>query len=114
MNVQRSKYINYRYSNYMQGGLAVLKIESSSKVSELTDNRITGKKDYNLYPTIVECTIPTLEVNLNSNKSNSALTKEQLNQSHDKEDKTLRTTKNYIGKTRYNVGHFFSNDHDRG
>jgi len=106
MDSRRSKYTNYRYSNYMQEGLAILKIGSSVESTKFTNSRTIGRNNNILYLAKRE-SVP----------KNSAA---KLNKSHDSttwkhnksfEDKGIRTTKNFIGKPCYNVGqnrNFFS------
>lgn len=104
MDLQRNKYANYRYSNYMQEGLAVLKIGSSIKSVKFTNDRTIGKNNNILYSSKLEFT-PNLKASL-PNKLDSPVMKERLNLRQDKkpyEDKAIRTVKNFIGKSCYNV-----------
>lgn len=103
MDLRRNKYANYRYSNYMQDGLAVLKI--GHMPMKLTGNSIIGKNNNTLYSTKLEFT-PGSKAVL-SNRTNNSVAEERSNLSQDKkpyQDKAIRTTKNYIGKSCYNVG----------
>lgn len=105
MDLQRNKYANYRYSNYMQEGLAVLKVGSNFKSVKSTNNRIITKNNI-LYSTRLEFT-PNSKASL-PNKLDSSVIKERLNFRQDKklyEDKAIRTAKNFIGKSCYNVCH---------
>lgn len=72
---QNRRYTSYRVSNYMQGGLAVLKISSSLKSGE--------SKDIN-----VDKTYPHSKLHSEGNY----------------QENPIKTTKNFIGKPCYNVG----------
>ncbi|XP_050458763.1 calpain-A isoform X3 [Cataglyphis hispanica] len=114
MDLQRNKYANYRYSNYMQEGLAVLKIGSNFKSVKSTNNRIITKNNI-LYSTRLEFT-PNSKASL-PNKLDSSVIKERLNFRQDKklyEDKAIRTAKNFIGKSCYNLGEKGSGFRSRG
>lgn len=107
MDLRRSKYANYRYSSYMQEGVAVLKIGSDCKSAKLTADDKTGRNN-NIYPR-------KLQVVTNSRKnvpdrSNDSATEERTRLLRNKQlhaDQAIRTTKCYIGKSCYNVGHYF-------
>ncbi|KAL6421514.1 hypothetical protein ACFW04_014282 [Cataglyphis niger] len=114
MDLQRNKYANYRYSNYMQEGLAVLKVGSNFKSVKSTNNRIITKNNI-LYSTRLEFT-PNSKAPL-PNKLDSSVIKERLNFCQDKklyEDKAIRTAKNFIGKSCYNLGEKGSGFRSRG
>ncbi|XP_014489405.1 PREDICTED: calpain-A-like isoform X3 [Dinoponera quadriceps] len=117
MDLRRSKYANYRYSNYMEEGVAMLKIGSVSESGKLTaaDGR-TGRNN-NIYPAKLDIP-PTLRENLRSGRPNidpategpaSSLRNKQLYA-----DKAVRTTKSYIGKSCYNLGEKGSGFRPRG
>ncbi|XP_018368105.1 PREDICTED: calpain-A-like isoform X3 [Trachymyrmex cornetzi] len=109
MDSRRSKYTNYRYSNYMQEGLAVLKIGSSVEPTKSTNNRIIGKNNNIVYLAKRE-SVPKNSA-AKPNKSHDSTTWE-----HNKsfEDKGIRTTKNFIGKPCYNLGEKGSGLRPRG
>lgn len=105
MDLQRNKYANYRYSNYMQEGLAVLKVGSSFKSVKSTNDKIIAKNNI-LYSTKLEFTSNS-KASL-PNKLDGSVIKELLNFRQDKklyEDKAIRTVNNFIGKSCYNVCH---------
>ncbi|XP_018306166.1 calpain-B isoform X4 [Mycetomoellerius zeteki] len=109
MDSRRSKYTNYRYKNYMQEGLAVLKIGSSVESTKLTNNKIIGKNNNILYLAKRESVPKNSATNL-PNKSRDATTWNKKSF----EDKGIRTTKNYIGKPCYNLGEKGSGFRPRG
>ncbi|XP_012232198.1 calpain-B-like isoform X4 [Linepithema humile] len=111
MDSRCNKYVNYCYSNYEQDGVAVLKVGSSFDPVKFTSDKTIGKNNN------VTCSIK-LELNSNlkaklSNKSNNPVSKEH----HNKipyEDKAIRTTENFIGKSCYNLGEKGSGFRPRG
>jgi len=100
MDLRRSKYVNYRYSNYMQEGLASLKVESSADPTKFTNDKIIGRNN-NIPYSIKREFAPKNSAASLANKSHDSTTWE-----HKKsyEDRAIRTTKNFIGKPCYNVG----------
>lgn len=101
--MERSKYANYRYSNYVQDGVAVLKIGSDpvappkSTNNGLLDNNRNSSTVYSVKfgftPRVNLSDPPTTEGRLNSRRNKLLYN-----------DKAVRTTKNFIGKSCYNVG----------
>lgn len=82
---QKRRYTNYRFSNYMQEGVAVLKITPT------LENISVGKRN-----TIHS--IPSSSKVLSFEKTDSNSVKNKYH------DKPIKTTKNFIGKSCYNVG----------
>lgn len=94
----RSKYANYRYSNYMQEGLAVLKVGSSVEVARSTNNGIIGRNNNILYAK------RELENSASSPSKSHGASSTTRERKKPYDDKAIRTTKNFIGKSCYNVG----------
>ncbi|XP_076548858.1 calpain A isoform X4 [Osmia lignaria lignaria] len=92
---QKRTYTNYRFSNYMQEGVAVLKIAPT------LENINVGKRN-----TIHS--IPSSSKVLSFEKTDSNL---KNNKYH---DKPIKTTKNFIGKSCYNLGEKGSGFRPRG
>nr|XP_034171889.1 calpain-A-like isoform X3 [Osmia lignaria] len=92
---QKRRYTNYRFSNYMQEGVAVLKIAPT------LENINVGKRN-----TIHS--IPSSSKVLSFEKTDSNL---KNNKYH---DKPIKTTKNFIGKSCYNLGEKGSGFRPRG
>ncbi|XP_025262663.1 calpain-A isoform X5 [Camponotus floridanus] len=115
MDLQRNKYTNYRYFNYMQEGLAVLKVGSSFKSAKFTSDKIITKNNIP-YSTKLKFSLNSELANL-PNKLNGPTIKERLNSCQDKQlydDKAIRTVKNFIGKSCYNLGEKGSGFRPRG
>lgn len=88
----------------MQEGLAVLKVGSSFKSAKFTSDEIITKNNIP-YSTKLKFTLNPELANL-PNKLNGPTIKERLNYCQDKQlydDKAIRTVKNFIGKSCYNV-----------
>lgn len=92
----QTRYTNYRFTNYMEKGVAVLKVSSpleySNSRSVIGDNVsqvafVSHSKTHNPGKGI----------------SNSRSEVPRVKKSYD--DKGVRTTKNFIGKPCYNVGY---------
>ncbi|XP_029176499.1 calpain-A isoform X5 [Nylanderia fulva] len=114
MDLLRDKYANYRYSNYMQEGLAVLKIRSSIKSVKFTNDRTIGKNI--LYSSKFEFT-PNSKVSFPNKLDDPVIKDERLNLFQEKtsyEDKAIRTVNNFIGKSCYNLGEKGSGFRPRG
>jgi len=96
---ERSKYTNYRYSNYMQDGVAVLKIGSNLGPKATNDKSMNGNKNNNI--------LYSVRFDSRTNLPNTSKTQERLNFQNKSlyNDKAVRTTKNFIGKPWYNVGY---------
>lgn len=101
MDLRRGKYANYRYSNYMQEGLAVLKVGSSVEAAKFT-NDLISKNNNILYLTKCEF-VPKNSVASSPSKFHDA-NSTTWERKKPYEDKAIRTTKNFIGKSCYNVG----------
>ncbi|XP_018348907.1 PREDICTED: calpain-A isoform X2 [Trachymyrmex septentrionalis] len=115
MDSRHSKYTNYRYSNYVREGLAVLKIGSSVEQNPLvptksTNNSIIGRNNNILYLAKRE-SVPKNSA-AKPNKSLPDSTTWKYKKSF--EDKGIRTTKNFIGKPCYNLGEKGSGLRPRG
>ncbi|XP_018396576.1 PREDICTED: calpain-A isoform X2 [Cyphomyrmex costatus] len=110
MDLRHSRYTNYRYSNYMQQGLAVLKVGSSVEPTKFTNDRIIGGNNNILYSAKRESAPKNLATSL-PNKSHDFTTWQR---SKSYEDKAIRTTKNFIGKRCYNLGEKGSGFRPRG
>lgn len=90
----------------MQEGVAVLKIGSAGESTKLTTDSRTGKNN-NIYPTKLEISLNSRQ-NAASNRAGEPATEERMSLLRNKQlhaDKAIRTTKCYIGKSFYNVGH---------
>ncbi|XP_020282745.1 calpain-B-like isoform X4 [Pseudomyrmex gracilis] len=95
MHPRRDNYANCRYSNYMQEGLAVLKIGSSFASARMTGG--SGNNNNIVYST----KFASANSNANaSNESNERPSQKKILY----EENAVRTTKNYIGKPCYNLG----------
>ncbi|XP_011153616.1 calpain-B isoform X6 [Harpegnathos saltator] len=118
MDIQRrSKYANYRYSNYMQEGVAVLKIGSGCEPVKLAGDGRTGTNN-NIYPAKLEIVGKNPGKNAPTQSSDEQLPAEERTRSlRNKQlyaDKAIRTTKSYIGKSCYNLGEKGSGFRPRG
>lgn len=94
----RSKYANYRYSNYMQEGLAVLKVGSSVEAA----NDLIGRNNNILHSAKREFAPKNSAASSPSKYHDANSTTWERKKPY--EDKAIRTTKNFIGKPFYNVG----------
>lgn len=104
MTERSSKYANYRYSNYMQDGIAILKIgsERPEPAKPLNDRRTSDNNRNNN-------TLCSVKFDLFSNLPNVPKFEGRLNSRQNKplyNEKAVRTTRNFIGKLYYNVGHY--------
>jgi hypothetical protein len=97
--MERSKYANYRYSSYLQDGVAVLKIGSNLGSKPTNDEPINSNKNNNA--------LHAVRFDSRTNLPNASKTQERLNFQNKSlyNDKAIRTTKNFIGKAWYNVGY---------
>ncbi|XP_032686633.1 calpain-A isoform X4 [Odontomachus brunneus] len=114
MDLRRSKYANYRYSNYVQEGIAVLKIGSNCEFTKLISDSKTGRNN-NIY--LNKLKITTSSKKNVSNQSSDPAMEERTSLLQNKQlyaDKTIRTTKCYIGKSCYNLGEKGSGFRPRG
>lgn len=93
---RRSKYVSYRYSTYMQEGLALLKAGSSVEAARFTNDEIIGGN--NNIPAKSELA----PKNSAASKFHDANSTTERKKPY--EDKGIRTTRNFIGKSCYNVG----------
>ncbi|XP_011333302.2 calpain-A isoform X2 [Ooceraea biroi] len=110
---ERSKYTNYRYSSYMQDGVAVLKIGPDVGPAKPADEcKLMSNNGNNntLYSVKYEFTP-------RANLPNAPNTQGRSNCPQNKplyNDKAVRTTKNFIGKPYYNLGEKGSGFRPRG
>lgn len=88
----------------MQEGLAVLKIESSVEAARFTNNEIISKNNNILYPAKSELA-PKNSAASSPSKFHGANSTTKRKEPY--EDEGIRTTKNFIGKSYYNVGRSF-------
>jgi len=97
--MERSKYANYRYSNYVQDGVAVLKIGPDSGPAKPTNDKLMNSNKNNN-------TLYSVRFNSRTNLPNASKTQRSNAQNKSLyNDKAVRTTKNFIGKPWYNVGY---------
>ncbi|XP_012522095.2 calpain-B isoform X6 [Monomorium pharaonis] len=116
MDLRRSKYTNYRYFNCMQEeDLTILKVGSNVESAKFTNDKIIGKNNHDLYS--IKFTSETREfAPKNLTASLSSKSHDSTIQKHKKpyEDEAIRTTKNFIGKSCYNLGEKGSGFRSRG
>ncbi|XP_012241849.1 calpain-A isoform X6 [Bombus impatiens] len=97
MKMERRKYTNYRYSNYIAEGVAELKL--SSKLEHARNINIEKKSTI---PNIAQGKL--LSHTKFSEKENLNSRSKSTKEKNTYKDKPLRTTANFIGKPYYNLG----------
>ncbi|KAG7206290.1 hypothetical protein KM043_003666 [Ampulex compressa] len=112
MNRERNSYASYRYSNYIQGGLAVLKLSPTLDSMNVDKSPSNG---YKAQPRHISRTSINIRPNLSGNVKNgnprSTVSRKNENTY---EDNPVLTTNNFIGKSCYNLGEKGSGIRPRG
>lgn len=96
--MERRKYTNYRYLNYIAEGVAELKL--SPKLEHARNINIEKKSTI---PNIAQGKL--LSYTKFSEKENLNSRSKSTKEKNTYKDKPLRTTANFIGKPYYNVGY---------
>ncbi|CAL7948381.1 unnamed protein product [Xylocopa violacea] len=89
---RQQKYTNYRYINYMREGVATLKLLPKS---EFISNKSVNIEKRNTVPSVTPTKFPVY--------TRTQFLKDKCAKSK-YEDKPVKTTKNFIGKSCYNLG----------
>ncbi|XP_076636456.1 calpain-A-like isoform X4 [Colletes latitarsis] len=93
------KYTNYRLSNYMQEGVAVLK---TSSTLEYSNSRYGNRRS--TIPSISQVAFGSYSEAVPSGKGSLNSESKFVNVKKTSKDKGIKTTKNFIGKPCYNLG----------